>query len=92
MRDCPKCRQSFEMEVDRVEDSFHVAHHSPPSVVTKVGIKLEDMGMGGNKRTVFYNKNKKLVEIQASLTKNGYCFTPSTRDDEYDKLIGLQCR
>ena len=54
------------MEVDRAEDSF-VAHHSPPSVVTKVGIKLEDMGMGGNKRTVFFNKNKKLVEIQVQL-------------------------
>ena len=54
------------MEIDRAEADSFVAHHSPPSVVTKVGIKLEDMGMGGNKRTVFYNKNKKLVEIQAS--------------------------
>ena len=61
-----KRRQSFEMEIDRAEADSFVAHHSPPSVVTKVGIKLEDMGMGGNKRTVFYNKNKKLVEIQAS--------------------------
>ena len=52
------------MEIDRAEADSFVAHHSPPSVVTKVGIKLEDMGMGGNKRTVFYNKNKKLVEIQ----------------------------
>ena len=58
------------MEIDRAEADSFVAHHSPPSVVTKVGIKLEDMGMGGNKRTVFYNKNKKLVEIQVSGAMN----------------------
>ena len=71
------------MELDRMEEAL-VAPNAP-----KVGVSLEDMGMGGNKRTVFYNKNKKLVEIQASLTKNGFCFTPSTRYEKFFAILKM---
>ena len=57
-------RDSFDLELDRMEEAL-VAPNAP-----KVGVSLEDMGMGGNKRTVFYNKNKKLVEIQVSGAMN----------------------
>ena len=55
-----------------------------------MGIKLEDMGMGGNKRTVFYNKNKKLVEIPFNSTNKFQVSIHESQDLGGDNLLVMK--